>query len=153
MRVVQTDGNDVEPVEVDEFRIGTAETYDVIVQPKTDNALTIFAQAEDRSGFARGTLAPRAGMAATVPPMNPRPIRTMADMGMADMGAARSRRSGKRRYGHRAFRGALRDLSRCAWVPRSDMAEGLYPRPPDLAHAPAHYTPADFSGSSATALK
>ena len=86
MRVVQTDGNDVEPVEVDEFRIGTAETYDVIVQPTTEQAFTIFAQAEDRSGFARGTLAPRAGMAAAVPAMDPRPIRTMADMGMAGMG-------------------------------------------------------------------
>lgn len=85
MSVVQTDGNDVEPVEVDEFRIGTAETYDVIVQPKTDKAFTIFAQALDRSGFARGTLAPRTGMAAVVPAMDPRPIRTMADMGMAGM--------------------------------------------------------------------
>ena len=85
MKVVQNDGNDVEPVEVDEFRIGTAETYDVIVQPKTDKAFTIFAQAEDRSGFARGTLTPRAGLVAPVPPMDPRPMRTMADMGMAGM--------------------------------------------------------------------
>ncbi|OYV36081.1 MAG: copper resistance protein CopA [Rhodospirillales bacterium 20-64-7] len=85
MKVVQNDGNDVEPVEVDEFRIGTAETYDVIVQPKTDQAFTIFAQAEDRSGFARGTLTPKAGLAAPVPPMDPRPMRTMADMGMAGM--------------------------------------------------------------------
>ena len=59
--VVQADGNDVEPVSVDEFRIGTAETYDVIVQPDADRAFTIFAQTTDRSGFARGTLAPRAG--------------------------------------------------------------------------------------------
>jgi copper resistance protein B precursor CopB/multicopper oxidase len=56
------------------------------VQPKTDEAFTIFAQALDRSGFARGTLAPRAGMAAVVPAMDPRPMRTMADMGMAGMG-------------------------------------------------------------------
>jgi CopA family copper-resistance protein len=85
LTVVQTDGNDVEPVAVDEFRIGTAETYDVIVQPNADRAFTIFAQAEDRSGFARGTLAPSAGMTAEVPPLDPRPIRTMADMGMAGM--------------------------------------------------------------------
>jgi CopA family copper-resistance protein len=85
LTVVQADGNDVEPVMVDEFRIGTAETYDVIVQPTADRAFTILAQAEDRSGFARGTLAPRAGMAAEVPPLDPRPIRTMADMGMAGM--------------------------------------------------------------------
>ena len=85
MTVVQADGNDVVPVTVDEFRIGTAETYDVIVQPKDDAAYTIFAQSEDRSGYARGTLAPRMGMTATVPPMDPRPVRTMVDMGMGNM--------------------------------------------------------------------
>ena len=80
--VVQSDGNDLVPVTVDEFRIGTAETYDVIVQPREARAYTIFAQAEDRTGFARGTLAPRAGLMATIPPMDPRPMRTMKDMGM-----------------------------------------------------------------------
>jgi CopA family copper-resistance protein len=85
MTVVQADGNDVEPVTVDEFRITVAETYDVIVQPKADRAYTIFAQAEDRSGFARGSLAPRPGMAAPIPPMDRRPLRTMADMGMGGM--------------------------------------------------------------------
>ncbi|OYV34857.1 MAG: copper resistance protein CopA [Rhodospirillales bacterium 20-64-7] len=88
LTVVQADGNDVEPVPVDEFRIGTAETYDVIVQPNADQAFTIFAQAQDRSGFARATLAPRPGMAGVVPPLDPRPMRTMADMGMAGMGHA-----------------------------------------------------------------
>lgn len=90
MLVVQADGNDVEPVPVDEFRIGVAETYDVIVQPKEDRAYTIFAQSEDRTGFARGTLAPRAGMAGPVPPMGPRPVRTMIDMGMGDMKPGKS---------------------------------------------------------------
>jgi CopA family copper-resistance protein len=85
MTVVQADGNDVEPVMVDEFRIGVAETYDVIVQPKDNAAYTIFAQSEDRSGYARGTLAPRMGMTAAVPPMDPRPMRTMVDMGMGNM--------------------------------------------------------------------
>jgi FtsP/CotA-like multicopper oxidase with cupredoxin domain len=85
MTVVQADGNDVAPVTVDEFRISVAETYDVIVQPPADRAYTIFAQAEDRTGYARGTLAPRAGMAAAIPPMDLRPMRTMADMGMAGM--------------------------------------------------------------------
>ena len=90
MTVVQADGNDVAPVTVDEFRISVAETYDVIVRPTADRAYTIFAQAEDRSGFARGTLAPRPGMAAAIPPLDPRPMRTMADMGMGsmDMGKA-----------------------------------------------------------------
>jgi len=85
MTVVQADGNDVVPVIVDEFRISVAETYDVIVQPTADRAYTIFAQAEDRTGYARGTLAPRPGMTAAIPPMDPRPMRTMADMGMAGM--------------------------------------------------------------------
>jgi CopA family copper-resistance protein len=88
MTVVQADGNDVEPVTVDEFRISPAETYDVIVQPHDHAAYTIFAQSEDRSGYARGTLAPHARMVAEIPPMDPRPMRTMADMGMAMAGMA-----------------------------------------------------------------
>jgi CopA family copper-resistance protein len=85
LTVVAADGSDVQPVTVEEFRIGVAETYDVIVEPRADRAYAIFAQAEDRSGYARGTLAPRAGMSAPVPPMDPRPLRSMADMGMAGM--------------------------------------------------------------------
>lgn len=81
LTVVAADGSDVAPVVVGEFRIGVAETYDVIVTPR-DAAFTIFAQAEDRSGYARATLAPRPGMIAAVPPMDPRPLRTMQDMGM-----------------------------------------------------------------------
>ena len=86
MTIVTADGTDVQPRTVDEFRIGTAETYDVIVEPRADRAFTIFVQAEDRTGFARGTLAPRAGMTAPVPPLDPRPMRSMADMGMGAMG-------------------------------------------------------------------
>ena len=86
MTVVAADGNDVAPVTVDEFRIGVAEVYDVIVEPRDDRAYTIFAQSEDRTGFARGTLATRPGVTAPIPPMDPRPLRTMADMGMGNMG-------------------------------------------------------------------
>ncbi len=82
MTVVQADGQHVQPVTVDEFQFGAAETYDVVVHPKADLAYTIFAEAMDRSGFARGTLAPRPGMVAEVPPLRERPLRTMADMGM-----------------------------------------------------------------------
>ena len=82
MSVVQADGIDVRPVTVEEFRIGVAETYDVIVEPRDNRAFTIFVQPQDRTGFARATLAPRAGMAAAVPPLDPRPMRTMTDMGM-----------------------------------------------------------------------
>jgi CopA family copper-resistance protein len=83
LTVVACDGQDVEPVTVDEFRIAAAETYDVIVEPKDERAYTIFAQSIDRSGYARGTLTPRLGLAAEIPPLDPRPILTMNDMGMA----------------------------------------------------------------------
>ena len=84
MTVVAADGQYVKPVSVDEFRIATAETFDVIVEP-TQEAYTLFAQSMDRSGYARGTLAVRSGMTAPVPALDPRPLVTMADMGMAGM--------------------------------------------------------------------
>jgi L-ascorbate oxidase len=80
MTVVQADGNAVQPVPVDELRIAVAETYDVIVWPKEERAYTIFAESLDRTGFARGTLAPREGMVAEVPALRSRPLLTMADM-------------------------------------------------------------------------
>lgn len=86
MTVVAADGQEVHPVTVDEFRIATAETYDVVVEPQPDAAYTIFAQALDRSGFARATLAPRMGMSAEIPALDPVPTLTMADMGMAHGG-------------------------------------------------------------------
>ena len=85
MTVVQADGQNVQPVVVDELRMGVAETYDVIVEPIEDRAYTIFVETMDRSGYARGTLAPRAGMAAAIPQRRPRPLRTMEDMGMGGM--------------------------------------------------------------------
>ena len=85
MTVIAADGQDVKPVPVDEFRIANAETYDVIVEPEEDRAYTVYAEAIDRSGFARGTLAPRLGMSAEIPERRKRPLLTMADMGMGDM--------------------------------------------------------------------
>ena len=85
MTVVQVDGQNVEPVVVDEIRVATAETYDVIVQPVDDRAYTFFAESIDRSGFARGTLAPRLGMSAEIPARRTRALRAMADMGMGGM--------------------------------------------------------------------
>ncbi|HZD04176.1 MAG TPA: copper resistance system multicopper oxidase, partial [Longimicrobiales bacterium] len=85
LTVVQASGQHVQPVETDEFRIAVAETYDVIVEPRENRAWTIFAEAMDRSGFARGTLAPREGMEAEVPERRPRPTLTMEDMGMGGM--------------------------------------------------------------------
>jgi FtsP/CotA-like multicopper oxidase with cupredoxin domain len=82
LTVVAADGQDIEPVTVDELRIAAAEVYDVLVEPQDDRAYTIFAQSIDRSGYARATLAPYAGMQAPVPPLEPRPILAMSDMGM-----------------------------------------------------------------------
>ena len=85
MTVVQADGQNVKPVMVDEFQIGVAETFDVIVTPQ-DRAYSFVSESIDRSGMGRATLAPRQGMSAPVPPLRPRPLTTMKDMGM-DMSA------------------------------------------------------------------
>lgn len=82
LTVVAADGQNVQPVETDEFQIGVAETYDVVVEPKDGEVYTLMAEAMDRSGYARGTLAPRQGMSAMVPPLRAQPQRTMVDMGM-----------------------------------------------------------------------
>ncbi len=79
LTVVQSDGIDVEPVTVDEFRFGPGETYDVIVKP-TDEVYTVFAQSMERTGYARGTLAVREGLQAPVPTPDPVTWLTMADM-------------------------------------------------------------------------
>ena len=82
MTVIAADGQNVQPVAVDEFQMAIAETYDVIVEPEDNEAYTVFAEAMDRSGYGRGTLAPRPGMSAPVPKLRERPLRTMVDMGM-----------------------------------------------------------------------
>lgn len=79
LTVVQTDGVDVHPVTVDEFRFGPGETYDVIVTPK-DDAYTIFAQTMDRTGYARGTLATQNGLQAPVPELDKIQWLSMGDM-------------------------------------------------------------------------
>jgi FtsP/CotA-like multicopper oxidase with cupredoxin domain len=85
MTVVAADGQPVKPVSVDEFRIGNAETYDVIVTPTENKAYTIAAESIDRTGFALATLAPREGMRGPAPVARPRPLLTMADMNMETM--------------------------------------------------------------------
>ena len=85
LTVVAADGQDIEPVGVEEFRLAAGEVYDVIVEPREARAYTIFAQSLDGTGYARGTLAPQPGMQAAVPPMDPRSLLTMADMGMGSM--------------------------------------------------------------------
>jgi CopA family copper-resistance protein len=96
MTVVACDGLDVRPVTFDEFQIGVAETYDVIVTPADDRAYTLVGESVDRSGMARATLAPRLGMAAAVPPLRRRPLASMKDMGMggADQGSGHAKHGG-----------------------------------------------------------
>lgn len=85
--MVNSDGNNVQPVKVDELRIAVAETYDVIVRPREAKAFTIFAASMGRTAFARGTLAPvtetATEMAGDMPELDKPPLLTMADMGMA----------------------------------------------------------------------
>lgn len=81
LEVVAADGQDVEPVTVDELRLGPGETCDLIVVPPAEGAWTVFAQSADRSGFARATLATADGLVAAVPGPDPRPELTLADMG------------------------------------------------------------------------
>ncbi|MDH0293339.1 copper resistance system multicopper oxidase [Pseudomonas sp. GD04087] len=143
MTVVQADGNDVQPVTVDELRIAVAETYDVIVQPQEDRAYTFFAEAMDRSGYARATLTPRAGLVAAVPALRERPLLTMADMGMSHegmdhggMAMGASKDSGMAGMDHSGMAGmdhaqmAGMDHSAMA-APKSDYApgSGLTPQP------------------------
>ena len=85
MTVVAADGQNIEPVTVDEFRIGVAETYDVLVEPEADVAYPLFAQAIDRTGFAFGTLTPDLSLRAQPPAIEPIP-----ELGHADMGMGRS---------------------------------------------------------------
>jgi FtsP/CotA-like multicopper oxidase with cupredoxin domain len=119
MFVVAADGLDVRAVAVDEFQIGVAETYDVIVTPTQERAYTLVAESVDRSGMARATLAPRMGMTAAVPPLRPRPLATMADMGMAAMPG----------MDHGAM--AMRDLSAAPQVAKGPGVQTIAPMPVD----------------------
>ena len=94
MTVVQADGNNVQPVNVDEFRIAVAETFDVIVRPREDKAFTLFAESMGRTAYARGTLAPEEGMTAEIPGMRDAPMLTMADMSLAHPGMAHGAHGG-----------------------------------------------------------
>lgn len=94
MTVVAADGQYIQPVCVDEFRIAVAETYDVIVEPKRE-AYSLFAQTIDRSGFVAGTLCSRKNVRATIPAMDDAPI-----LGHADMGMDHSQHSGHQMMDH-----------------------------------------------------
>jgi CopA family copper-resistance protein len=81
MTVVQADGNNIQPVVVDELRVAVAETYDIIVEPHGNRQYQILAETMDRTGWARARLAPRMDAPVeSLPPHRPRPVLTMADM-------------------------------------------------------------------------
>ncbi|MEP6634403.1 MAG: copper resistance system multicopper oxidase, partial [Luteimonas sp.] len=127
MTVVAADGQYVHPVTVDEFRIATAEVFDVIVEPSGQDAFTIFAQDMGRTGYVSGTLAVRDGLRAPVPSIDPRPMLTMADMGHGGMHAAHSEHA----MSHDAM---ADDADNMASMPDDSMAGmahgGMQMRPP-----------------------
>lgn len=142
MTVVAADGCDVQPVETDEFQIGIAETYDVIVQPAENAAFGIIAEAIDRSGMVRATLAPQIGMAGAIPPRRARPILNMRDMGMdmsgMDMGSGGeidlSKPANESMEGHSM---KMRDLSLAPGVKPGPGVATISPMPADrLADKP-----------------
>ena len=130
LRVVAHDGQDIEPVTVDEFRLGTAETCDVIVEPDARRAYTIFAQSMDRSGHARGTLAPRPGMTAEVPALDQPVLLTMGDMmGAMDHGDA-----------HGGGHGSMKGMEGgCGAAMHGSMGHGA--AQPAVTHARAEFGP------------
>ena len=154
--VVQADGQNVRPVTVDEFQIGVAETYDVIVTPPDDRAYTLVGEAIDRSGMARATLAPRAGMTAEVPPLRKRPLATMKDMGMDHSNTAGMAAGGDAMTGmnHGAMGGQqagmpgldmgsmemgpmnMRDFSKAPQVKRGPGVQTISPMPMDRTGEP-----------------
>ena len=136
LTMVQADGVNVEPVTVDEFRFGPGETYDAIVEPK-DDAYTIFAQTMDRTGYARGTLAVREGLAAPVPEPDKPEWLTMADMmGAMGGGMAGMSHGGSGGMGGMSHGGMAMDHSRHA-MPA--MGGGLAVPSSQVRHAKTEY--------------
>jgi CopA family copper-resistance protein len=142
MTVVQADGLNVRPVEIDEFQIGVAETYDVIVTPTDDRAYTFVGEATDRSGMARATLAPRAGMAAEVPTLRKRPLANMTDMGMGDMSGVQMSGGSMAGMDHGGMAGMdvssmkMRDFSVAPQVKRDPGVQTISPMPMDRTGEP-----------------
>ncbi len=134
MTVIAADGQDVEPVPVDEFRIGVAEIYDVLVEPQEDRAYTVFAQSIDRTGYARGTLTPRLGMQAEVPAMDPRTRLAMVDM----MGAMAMGNSGHSDHDGGMQGMNMGDMSGMSGMSGMDMGGG---KAPAVHHARTEYGP------------
>ena len=152
MTVVQADGLNVRPVDVDEFQIGVAETYDVIVTPVEERAYSFVAEANDRSGMARATLTPRAGLVAPVPALRARPLATMKDMGMDSMSGGEggdaactaehaamghcTPAGGDAHAGHGGMDHSMRDFSVAPQVKRDPSVQSISPMPADRMAEP-----------------
>jgi CopA family copper-resistance protein len=140
MTVVAADGQNVEPVRVEEFRISAAETLDVIVEPRAEEAYTVFAQSMDRAGFACGTLAAREGARAAVPEIDPVAYLSMADMGHAGHENAAAMPAATDHSAHGATPAAT-DHSAHAAAPAATDHSAHSPAPAVADHS-AHVTPA-----------
>ncbi len=150
MTVVAADGQNIEPVSVDEFRIGVAETYDVIVEPEDDRAYCIFAQAFDRTGYARGTLTPDPSLTAEVPEFDPYPILTHLDMGM-DTGSMQTTMKGMESMGgmeHTMAMEGMQGMESAAMSGMDGSSEGTAMRGPaghgsdtEVVHAATEFGP------------
>ncbi len=140
LTIVQADGQNVMPVEVDEFQIGVAETYDAIVTPTDFRAYTLVGEAIDRSGMARATLAPRAGMAAAVPALRARPLATMKDMGMAMPGGGMAGMDHDSMAGRQSAMDmesmTMRDFSKAPQVRKGPGVQTISPMPMDRTGEP-----------------
>ena len=129
MTVVAVDGQYVHPLTVDEVRLAAAETYDVIVEPGGQDAYTLFAQDSARTGWVSGTLAVREGLRAPVPPLDARPLLTMADMGHGHVGG-----SGEMRCGAAMMRGG--EMSCGAAMAGMDHGSGMQAHPASETNNP-----------------
>ena len=135
--IVAADGQNVRPVEVDEFQIGNAETYDVVVAPTEDRAFTLVAEAVDRSGMARATLAPRQGMTAPVPSLRARPLASMKDMGMGMDTSAMSMGAGAPPSGGMGgMKMSMRDPLNAPGVKMGPGVQTIAPMPADRTREP-----------------
>jgi len=124
MQVVMVDGKAVKPVDIHEFRISVAETYDVLIRPQSDQPFTIFAESLDRSGYARGTLSPEPGLSAPLPKLRKRPVRNLDAIGMGMMDDAIFGGSSKHGNPHMTSKKKLGPEN-----PRADIPGPVGPKP------------------------
>lgn len=151
MTVIQADGQNIQPVTVDEFRIAPGETYDVIIELKDETAYTLFAETIDRSGYAMGTLAQKEGMRGPMPERRKRAVRTMADMGMSmsgmkmdgndqgmrEMSEMKQEASNKKKSAHESMPGM--DMPSDSDMTENREAKSPIPGSIPIKHGPDHH--------------